>query len=110
MSDDFASEIAIATRRLCVDEVPHQYINFLLDCRLVPLMKEDNGVSPIGIGECLRRIMGRSVAKVLGEDVQLAGGTLQTCTGVEAGIEASIHAMGRLFNDDQCEAVILVDA
>jgi hypothetical protein len=110
LSDDLASEIAIATRRLCVEDVPHPYINLLLDCRLVPLMKEDNGVRPIGIGECLRRIMGRSVAKVLGGDVQSAGGTLQTCTGVEAGIEASIHAMARIFDDDKCEAVILVDA
>ena len=41
--------------------------------------------------------MGRSVAKVLGEDVQSAGGTLQTCTGVEAGVEAAIHAMARIF-------------
>ena len=56
-------------------------------------MKEDNGVRPIGIGETLRRIMGKSVTKVVRSDVQLAGGCLQTCTGVEAGIESSIHAM-----------------
>ena len=37
--------------------------------------------------------MGKSVSKVLGEDVQLAGGALRTCTGVESGIEASIHSM-----------------
>ena len=110
LSDDFAAEIAVATRRLCVDVIPHSYVNLLLDGRLVPLMKEDDGVRPIGIGECLRRIMGRSVAKLTGSDVQLAGGTLQTCTGIEAGIEASIHAMDRLFDNDECEAVLLVDA
>ena len=42
--------------------------------------------------------------------MQSAGGTLQTCTGIEAGIEASIHAMARIFNSERCEAVILVDA
>ena len=110
LSDEFANEIAVATRRLCIEEVPHDHISLLLDGRLVPLMKEDDGVRPIGIGECLRRIMGRSVAKVTGGDVQQAGGTLQTCTGIEAGIEASVHAMARLFDDEECEAVLLVDA
>lgn len=54
--------------------------------------------------------MGRSVAKVIGDDVKVAGGTLQTCTGVESGVEASIHAMSRIFAHDDCQAVILVDA
>ena len=40
----------------------------------------------------------------LGLDVQLAGGSLQTCTGVETGIEAAIHVMGRIFKEDSCEA------
>ena len=51
----------------------------------------------------------RSVAKLTGDGVQLAGGTLQTCTGIEAGIEAPIHAMIRLFANDECEAILLVD-
>ena len=42
VSDELASEIAVATRRLCVEDVPHSYIKLLLDGRLVPLMKEDN--------------------------------------------------------------------
>ena len=109
LSHDFATEVAVATRRVCVENIPSQYMNLLLDCRLVPLMKEDNGVRPIGIGETLRRIMGRCVAKLLGPDVKYAGGTLQTCTGIESGIEASIHAMNRLYNAADCEAVILVD-
>ena len=109
-ADELAEEVVISAQRLCVDDVAHDSINLLLDCRLVPLMKEDDGVRPIGIGEVLRRIMGKSVAKVIGSDIQLAGGTLQTCTGVEAGIEASIHAMSRIFQDEQCEAVILIDA
>ena len=44
------------------------------------------------------------------QDVQDAAGTLQTCTGVESGIEAAIHAMASIFKDETCEAVILVDA
>ena len=58
---------------LCVEDVPYDFISLLLDCRLTPLMKEDNGVRPVGIGEALRRIMAKSVMKVLKMDVQLAG-------------------------------------
>ena len=69
-----------------------------------------NGVRPVGIGETLRRIMGKTVARVLKEDIQLASGTLQTCAGLESGIEASIHAMRRTYEEDGCEAALLVDA
>jgi hypothetical protein len=35
---------------------------------------------------------------------------LQTCAGLSGGIEASIHAMRRMFEDEETEAVLLVDA
>ena len=44
------------------------------------------------------------------EDVIEAAGPLQTCAGLKAGIEASIHAMREIFNDENTEAVLLVDA
>ena len=73
-------------------------------------MKEDDGVRPVGVGETLRRIIGKCVTKVLGKDIQQASGTLQTCTGIESGVEAAIHAMSLSFAEESCEAVILVDA
>ena len=73
-------------------------------------MKDDNGVRPVGVGETIRRIIGKCVLKIVGSDVQLAAGALQTCAGIQSGIEAAIHAMGRAFQDERCEAVILVDA
>ena len=39
-----------------------------------------------------------------------AAGTLQTCAGVDSGIEAAIHAMARTFKEDWCEGILLVDA
>ena len=39
-----------------------------------------------------------------------AAGALQTCAGVESGIEAAIHAMDRTFQEEWCEGVLLVDA
>ena len=39
-----------------------------------------------------------------------AAGSLQVCTGQEAGTEAAIHAMYDICNDKHSEAVLLVDA
>ena len=37
-------------------------------------------------------------------------GTLQTCAGMESGIEGAIHAVKRGWDEPGCEAVLLVDA
>ena len=35
---------------------------------------------------------------------------LQTCSGVSSGIEAAVHSMRSTFHEDECEAILLVDA
>ena len=54
---ELAEEVAVATRRLCNENIPHKHLHLLLDSHLVPLIKEDNGVRPVDIAEVLRRIM-----------------------------------------------------
>ena len=39
-----------------------------------------------------------------------AVGTLQTCAGLESGIEAAIHAVRKSFEEDNSECLLLVDA
>ena len=39
-----------------------------------------------------------------------ACGPLQTCSGIEAGIEAAIHAMSKKFQEEETEGILLVDA
>ena len=75
LSADLAHEISLLARRLCREKIPHEFIKFLYDCRLVALRKEDNGVRPIRIGETLRRIVGKCLIKVTNGDIQLVGGT-----------------------------------
>jgi len=47
---------------------------------------------------------------VLKEDIIHAVGTLQTCVGLESGIEAAIHAVRKSFEEDNSECLLLVDA
>ena len=84
-------------------------------CRLIPLDKGNTkdgkpGVRPVGVREVLRRLVGKLLIGVIKEDITEAAGPLQTCTGIKAGIEAAIHAMRRVFEDANTEAILLVDA
>jgi len=45
-------------------------------CRLVPVKKKDNGVRPVGGGECLRQIIGKTITGLMKEDIICAVGTL----------------------------------
>ena len=84
-------------------------MNPLLACRLIPLDKSP-GLRPIGIGEVLRRIIGKSVMSIIRDDVGIAAGSLQLCAGQPSGCEAAVHAVREIFKDEDCDGVILVDA
>ena len=86
-----ADEIATLAKRLATDTIQHDYISTLLACRLVPLKEKDNGIRPVGVGEW--RIVGKTITGLLKEDIIHAVGTLQTCAGLESGIEAAMHAV-----------------
>ena len=49
-------------------------------CRLIPVDKNP-GVRPIGVGEVLRRIIGRSILKCLSNGLKLLGQSDQLCLG-----------------------------
>ena len=49
------------------------------------------GQRPIGIGEVLRRIIGKIVVHILRKELQEDAGDLQMCVGIEGGCEAGVH-------------------
>ena len=57
-----------------------------------------------------RRIIGKLVVDVVKDDIQEALGPLQTCGGLKSGIEASIHSIKDVWEEQDTEAVLLVDA
>ncbi len=113
-SEKLAQTIAEFVKMLCKEEVPSNYMTEFLAGRLIPLDKDPGSstpdIRPIGIGEVLRRIAAKAVTRFLKTDIQIAAGSLQTCSGTQSGIEAAIHAMKMLFDEEDCEAVLLIDA
>ncbi|XP_066925277.1 uncharacterized protein [Clytia hemisphaerica] len=81
-------------------------IEAYLACRLVPLDKSP-GVRPIGIGEVLRRIFGKTLIRVIKKDIMKAAGSLQVCAEQQAGSEA---AMDEIFAEEGTDTILLVDA
>ena len=67
-------------------------------------------IKPIGVGEVLRRIVGKSVMSLLKQEITETAGPLQACAGHKGGTEAAVHAMKTLFENPETEAVLLVDA
>ena len=77
---------------LCSSYVDPLGIEALVACRLIALDKCP-GIRPIGIGETLRRIIGRAIMSILRNNIMNAVGPIQLCAGQEGGCEAAIHAM-----------------
>ena len=82
----------------------------ILASRLIPLDKGNGEVRPIGVGEVIRRIIGKCVIKVVKQDILESSGSLQVCAGHKSGSEAAVHAMNSLFQHEETDAVLLVDA
>ena len=99
-----ADEIATLARRLTMDTIPHDYMSTLLACRLIPLKKKNNGIRPVGVGECLWRIIGKTITGLLKEDIMHAVGTLQRCAGLESDIEAATHPVRKSYKEENSEA------
>ena len=108
-SADLCDSVASTARRLCSEYVDPSNISSLVACRLIALDKCP-GVRPIGVGETVRRIIGKVIARVINNDIQEAAGPLQVCAGHLLGCEATVHAMHQVFQTSSTEAVMLVDA
>ena len=109
-SEHLRDAVAHLTRVILNTMVPWESIRALMASHLIALDKCP-GVRPIGIGESLRRLMGKTVMLLAGEDVQDGCGIDQLCAGAEAGIEAAVHAVNSLFDEHQGSGwPLLVDA
>ena len=108
-SKELCVTFANVIKKLCSNVEDSKSLEAFLACRLIPLDKNP-GIRPIGVGEVLRRIAGKVVVHTVREDVISSVGSLQVCAGQEAGCEAAIHAMHSIFESEETEAVLLLDA
>ena len=109
-TEELCGSIADLARKLCSTHINPEYTRAFSACRLVPISKPPDGVRPVGVGEVLRRIIGKALMQVMNPELVNATAPIQVCSGLPGGVEAAVHALRRLYEDDDTEAVILVDA
>ena len=109
---DLRTAIAEMAKNLCTHKVEitnrKTYLEANTASKLIPLDKNP-GVRPIGIGEVLRRIIGKALISTIKPEIMKSAGSLQLCAGQEAGCEAATHAMNQIFLEDETDALLLVD-
>lgn len=96
---------AVGSRRIGDPEI----LEALMTCRLLPLNKNPR-VRPIGIGEVLRRIIGKSVMDCVKNDLIELSGNLQLFSGQKTGCEIDVHAVADLFDNNECDQLLHIDA
>ena len=85
-------QIAILARNIATSIIDPSCLEAFVACRLIPLNKNP-GVRPIGVGEILRRIIGKAIGWVLNSDIQEAADPLQASAGLKGGAETAIHVI-----------------
>eukprot|EP00919_Chromeraceae_sp_WS-2016_P005969 GHVR01013979.1.p1 GENE.GHVR01013979.1~~GHVR01013979.1.p1 ORF type:complete len:467 (+),score=48.41 GHVR01013979.1:1308-2708(+) len=102
---------ATLTNRLTNTVVPWTDIHGLMANKLIAIDKKP-GVRPIGIGEALRRLIAKAVLLETKEEAQIACGTIQTCTGLPGGVEATIHTARQIHTENKHKGwgILLVDS
>ena len=109
-STNLCDSLAVLTKRLCTQYVDPLTIEPMLANRLIPLDKGYGEVRPIGVGEVIRRIIGKCVSRVGKQDVIDACGATQVYAGHKSGSEAAINAIHNIFESDETDAALLLDA
>ena len=112
---DLRTALAKMTQILCTRQLTNSpnassSIEAYTANRLIPLLKAPSGIRPIGIGEVLRRIIGKAVMTNIKPDLMESAGCLQLCAGQKAGCEAAAHAMRDIFDEEETDAVLFIDA
>jgi hypothetical protein len=108
-SNDLCQALSNVAKRLCTTYVNPKFITAYTACRLIPLDKNP-GVRPIGVGEVVRRIIGKTIMMITKSDLQESVGQSQLCAGFEAGCETAFHTMSHIFSLPETEAALFVDA
>ena len=103
-SSDLCDAIADLAKKLCTEPILPETLHEFIANRLIPLDKGEDkegnpGVRPIGVGEILRRIVGKVVVGCIREDIiNAAAGPLQTGAGLKSGIEASTQLLQSMIS------------
>ena len=108
-SRDLCASLASVARRICTSYVNPTLVAPLLACRLIALDKKNPAFDPLESETLLVELLQKPYCPLLALTFKMQL-VLNSCGGQIAGIEAAVHATRSVFESDECEAVLRVDA
>ena len=108
-SKNLCNSLAVTVKRICTTYVHPEIITPILVSRLIALDKVP-GVRSIGIRNTARLVISKVVLSIAKPDIQEDTGCQQLCGGQILGIEAAVHGVQTAFEEDDNEAIFLVNA
>ena len=98
-----------AASALARGEIPEEILSGFRLGRLTALRKPDGGVRGIVVGEILRRLIARSIAKQMPKSVEAATAPFQYALSTKAGCECVAHILQTLTDQDGQATVLSID-
>ena len=108
-SSALCNAVGSLARRLATEYVDPVGLEALLANRGIAIDKNP-GLRPVGVGEIVRRIIGKAVMVVTGEKVQEAVGALQLCAGHPVELSLRFMRCEDFSDDDDSDGILLIDA
>ena len=106
-SHKILNAIAAITNKMSAQAMNSEDIEPLMAVRMIAIEKKENGFRPVGIGEIVKRVIAKVIARAIRDDVKEVTGSRQ-CAGLEGACEAAVKAMDQMYNDGK--VVIVLDA
>jgi hypothetical protein len=86
---------------LCLEgKALQSFATFMSSAPLVPLLKKDDSIRPIAVGEVLRRLISKCCVHAVVKDISAILSPLQLGVGIQFGAEAILHSLNRSHLDD----------
>ena len=95
--------------KLCTADNLSSSLHSFLGCHLIPLDK-NSGLRPIDIREILCVTASKVNMSQIWKDLALSVCSFQVCAGHEAGCKSILRAMHKVYEEDESETTLLVDA
>ena len=93
-----------------IDQILPNIFDLINEQMIYDAALKTKGSAGPSVGEVLRRIIGKTTTLLLKEEVKSAAGPLQVCAGHSAGAEAAIHTMSQVFDEEETDGILLIDA
>ena len=101
------SAIASITNKISAKAINRDDVEPLMAVRMIAIKKKDGGIRPPGISEVIRRVIAKTIAWTIRDDIKQMTWSRQ-CPGLQGACEASMKAMDELYQEGN--AILLLHA